>query len=84
LARTEVDAWLRRSLDPVVMRIREHKKLLETRIENIKQVHANLDNLQSRTIALKSQQTALALQQQSINVIMQQLSDIGVCATSSA
>jgi hypothetical protein len=65
------------------MRVREHKKLLETRIENIKQVHANLDNLQSRTIALKSQQTSLALQQQSINTIVQQLSDAGVCSVTS-
>lgn len=82
VARTEVDAWLRRSLDPVVMRIREHKKLLETRIENIKQVHANLDNLQARTIALKSQQTTLALQQQGINAIVQHLNEVGICEVS--
>lgn len=79
LARTEVEAWLRRSLDPVVMRIREHKKLLETRIENIKQVHSNLDNLQARTIALKGQQTALELQQRDINTIVQQLNNVAVC-----
>ncbi|NOT16460.1 MAG: hypothetical protein HOP20_00155 [Sulfuriferula sp.] len=73
LARTEADAWLRRSLDPVVMRIREHKKLLETRIENIKQVHSNLDNLQVRTIALKGQQTALELQLRDIQVVVKRL-----------
>ncbi len=78
LARSEVEAWLRRSLDPVVMRIREHKKLLETRIENIKQVHSNLDNLQARTIALKGQQTGLELQQREINTIVQQLNNVAV------
>ena len=79
LARAEVDGWLRRSLDPVVLRIREHKKLLETRIENIKQVHNNLDNLQARTIALKGQQAALELQQREINMILQQLDCVAVC-----
>ncbi|MHB1677296.1 MAG: dynamin family protein [Sulfuriferula sp.] len=76
LARAEVDSWLRRSLDPVVMRIRDHKKRLEVRIENIKQVHDNLDNLQSRTIVLKEQQAALEIQQREINVIVQGLNCI--------
>lgn len=73
LAKTEAENWLRRSLDPVVMRIRDHKKQLETRIENIKQVHDNLDNLQARTIALKSQQVMLEQQQREINVIASDL-----------
>lgn len=71
LAKTEADSWLRRSLDPVVMRIRDHKKQLEIRIENIKQVHDNLDNLQARTLALKSQQATLEQQQDEIGVILQ-------------
>ncbi|ARU32815.1 hypothetical protein CAP31_02445 [Sulfuriferula sp. AH1] len=71
LAKTEADSWLRRSLDPVVMRIRDHKKQLEIRIENIKQVHDNLDNLQARTLALKSQQATLEQQQAEIGVILQ-------------
>ncbi|WP_124949416.1 dynamin family protein [Sulfuriferula thiophila] len=71
LARSEADSWLRRSLDPVVMRIRDHKKQLEIRIENIKQVHDNLDNLLARTIALKAQQAALEQQQREIAVIVQ-------------
>ena len=71
LARSEADSWLRRSLDPVVMRIRDHKKQLEIRIENIKQVHDNLDNLLARTIALKAQQATLEQQQREIAVIVQ-------------
>jgi hypothetical protein len=73
LAKTEADSWLRRSLDPVVMRIRDHKKQLEIRIENIKQVHDNLDNLQARTIALKGQQAMLEQQQREIGAILQGL-----------
>lgn len=73
LAKTEAESWLLRSLDPVVMRIRDHKKQLEVRIENIKQVHDNLDNLQSRTIALKGQLAMLEQQQREINIILQSL-----------
>ena len=73
LANGEADSWLRRSLDPVVMRIRDHKKQLEVRIENIKQVHDNLDNLQARTVALKEQQVSLDVQQREINIIVQGL-----------
>lgn len=73
LAKTEAESWLLRSLDPVVIRIRDHKKQLEVRIENIKQVHDNLDNLQSRTIALKGQLATLEQQQREINIILQGL-----------
>lgn len=76
LAKTEADSWLRRSLDPVVMRIRDHKKQLEIRIENIKQVHDNLDNLQARTIALKGQQATLEQQQREIGIILKGLSSM--------
>ena len=73
LAKAEANSWLRRSLDPVMMRIRDHKQQLETRIENIKQVHDNLDNLQARTAALKEQLAALEIQQREINAIVQGL-----------
>lgn len=81
LAKTEADSWLRRSLDPVVMRIRDHKKQLEIRIENIKQVHDNLDNLQARTLALKSQQATLELQQAEIGAILQGSACLAVMLT---
>ncbi len=55
LAKEEVKSWLRRSLDPVVMRIQDHKRQLEVRVENIRQVHDNLDNLQLRTTTLQTQ-----------------------------
>ncbi len=73
LAKAEANSWLRRSLDPVVMRIRDHKQQLEMRIENIRQVHDNLDNLQTRTVALKEQLATLEIQQREINAIVQGL-----------
>ena len=73
LAKEEVKAWLRRSLDPVVMRIHDHKHQLEVRVENIRQVHDNLDNLQLRSAVLHTQQTTLETQLREINTILDNL-----------
>lgn len=73
LAKEEVKAWLRRSLDPVVMRIHDHKHQLEIRVENIRQVHDNLDNLQLRSAVLHTQQTTLETQLCEINTILDNL-----------
>ncbi len=72
-ARTETDAWLRRTLDPLVARIRDHKNQLELRVENIKKVHGNLDGLQARIAELKQQHDAMQIQQAEINALLQTL-----------
>lgn len=84
-ARAETDAWLRRTLDPLVMRIRDHKTQLEQRIENIRKVHDNLDSLQARVAALKCQFDELGQQHQEINAILRSLArDAGRPASTSA
>ncbi|MDA8225547.1 MAG: dynamin family protein [Betaproteobacteria bacterium] len=70
LAKEEVKGWLRRSMDPVVMRIQDHKRQLEVRVENIRQVHDNLDNLQVRAAALQSQRASLETRLREINAII--------------
>ena len=74
MARTETDAWLRRTLDPLVVRIRDHKNQLELRVENIKKVHGNLDGLQERIAELNQQHDAMQIQQTEINTLLQTLS----------
>jgi predicted GTPase len=74
MARTETDAWLRRTLDPLVVRIRDHKNQLELRVENIKKVHGNLDGLQERIAELNQQHDAMQIQQTEINALLQTLS----------
>lgn len=71
MARMEADAWLRRTLDPLVTRIRDHKTQLELRVDNIRKVHDNLDNLQAKVTELKQQFDDLGKQHQEINAILQ-------------
>jgi phage shock protein A len=75
MARTETDAWLRRTLDPLVVRIRDHKNQLELRVENIKKVHGNLDGLQARIAELNQQHDAMQMQQAEINTLLQTLNN---------
>lgn len=74
MARLEADAWLRRTLDPLVMRIRDHKTQLELRVDNIRKVHDNLDNLQAKVAELKQQFDDLGKQHQEINSILRAFS----------
>ncbi|GBL45375.1 hypothetical protein SFMTTN_1182 [Sulfuriferula multivorans] len=74
MARLEADAWLRRTLDPLVMRIRDHKTQLELRVDNIRKVHDNLDNLQAKVAELKQQFDDLGKQHQEINSILRTFS----------
>lgn len=74
MARLEADAWLRRTLDPLVVRIRDHKTQLELRVDNIRKVHDNLDNLQAKVAELKQQFDDLAQQHQEINSILRTFS----------
>lgn len=71
MARTETDAWLRRTLDPLVERIRDHKNQLEVRVENIKKVHGNLDGLQARITELNQQHEAMQIQRSEIDALLQ-------------
>lgn len=71
--RQEADAWLRRTLDPLVLRIRDHKNQLEQRIETIRKVHENLDNLHIRVAELCGQEEQLESQCREINVILEPL-----------
>ena len=72
-AADEIRGWLRRSLDPVVMRIQDHKQQLETRVENIRQVHDNLDNLQARSAALLGQRVTVEQRLREITAIIERM-----------
>ena len=55
LARAESERWLRISLDPVMTRIREHKKSLDTRLGSLKNILENMGTLQNRMAQLKTE-----------------------------
>ena len=55
LARTESERWLRIALDPVMIRIREHKQHLDTRLASLKNVLENMGTLHTRMTQLKTE-----------------------------
>jgi len=55
LARTESERWLRIALDPVMTRIREHKRNLDTRLSSLKNILENMGTLHNRMTQLKAQ-----------------------------
>ena len=55
LARIESQRWLRIALDPVMTRIREHKRNLDTRLTSLKNILENMGTLHNRMTQLKAQ-----------------------------
>ena len=48
---------------PILSQVREHKILMEQRLENLKKVHENFDNLSDRIADLESSRLNLENQQ---------------------
>ncbi|MEO1767871.1 dynamin family protein [Thiobacter aerophilum] len=59
-ARQESEAWLRNALGPLTSQITDYKIAIERRIENIRKIHDNIDNLQERLEELAAMETRLA------------------------
>jgi hypothetical protein len=57
---TETDAWLRRSLSPLTIQLREHEELLEQRVRSIQSAADDASSLESRIRELDRVQQALA------------------------
>lgn len=58
-ARTESEAWLRAALSPLMTQIREHKAQIDRRLENVCQIHDNIDTLEERVRELVKTQARL-------------------------
>jgi hypothetical protein len=55
--------WSKAIMAPITVRIREHKSLLENRLENLKRVQANLDNMGAHIADLERERAGLEQQQ---------------------
>jgi hypothetical protein len=75
LAAKDTERWLRIALDPIMVRIMEHKALLGSRLDNLKQTLANMDKLNARMVELKSEAAELKRQHASLEVISARLKD---------
>ena len=69
-ARADSEAWLRRALDPLMMRIRERKSDFERRLANIKKIHDNIDTLQERIEWLEAEKARLGRESELLDEIV--------------
>jgi hypothetical protein len=56
-------AWSKAIMAPILSQVREHKILMDQRLENLKKVHENFDNLSDRIAELESGRQNLENQQ---------------------
>ncbi|OGI52009.1 MAG: hypothetical protein A3E57_07815 [Candidatus Muproteobacteria bacterium RIFCSPHIGHO2_12_FULL_60_33] len=56
-------AWSKAIMGPILSQVREHKILMDQRLENLKKVHENSDNLHDRIAELESSRQNLENQQ---------------------
>ena len=56
-------AWSKAIMAPILSQVREHKILMDQRLENLKRVHENFDNLSGRITELESNHQNLENQQ---------------------
>ncbi len=61
-ADTEIDDWLTSTLEPLVMQIKDHKDMMEKRLNNLQKIGQSRNTLQYRILELQEQYTELARQ----------------------
>jgi len=61
-ARKEIENWLRRALEPLVMQIKDHKEMMEKRLANLQKIGRSRGTLQTRIRELQNQYNEYARQ----------------------
>jgi hypothetical protein len=59
-ADNEIDGWLSSTLEPLVMQIKDHKEMMEKRLNNLQKIGQSRNTLQYRILELQEQYTELA------------------------
>ena len=67
--------WSKAVMAPILSQVREHKIMMDHRLENLKRVHENLDNLSGRISDLEATKLNLENQLSSIRAMLRKLSD---------
>jgi len=65
--------WSKAVMAPIHAQVREHKQMLDQRVENLKKVHDNLENLASRVADIERQLADLASQRAVIDKMLTKL-----------
>ena len=67
--------WSKAVMAPILSQVREHKIMMDHRLENLKRVHENLDNLSGRIADLEATKLNLENQLSVIRTMLRKLSD---------
>ncbi len=67
--RHELDAWVNSALMPLSMQLKEHQKLLERKVENLRKVAGDINSLQERVRQLEQQHLQLGKQVEELTLI---------------
>ncbi len=71
--RVELNAWVNSALMPLSMQLKEHQKLLESKVENLRKVAGDINTLQERVRQLEQQQLQLGKQVEELTEIREVL-----------
>ncbi len=70
---TGARTWSKAIMAPILAQVREHKIMMDHRLENLKKVHENLDNLSGRIQDLEATKQNLENQQVTIKTMLRKL-----------
>jgi uncharacterized protein YlxW (UPF0749 family) len=70
---TEANVWSKAILTPIMNQLREHKVMLDKRLENLKKIQSNLDSLGSRIAELETTRDQLHKQQHAVRVMLERI-----------
>lgn len=71
----EIGLWLRSTLEPLVMQIKDHKEMMEKRLTNLQKIGQSRNTLQYRILELQEQYTELARQLTALRNMSNRLSN---------
>lgn len=70
---TEAQMWSKAILTPIMNQLREHKLMLDKRLENLKKIQGNLDTLGSRIAELETERDQLNKQQAALRGVLKRI-----------
>jgi uncharacterized protein YhaN len=67
------DAWSKAIMTPIMNQLREHKQMMERRLDNLKKIQNNLDSLGSRIGELEATRAQLHRQQETVRAMLERI-----------
>lgn len=69
----DAKAWSKAIMTPIMNQLREHKVMMEKRLENLKKIQNNLDSLGARISELETAREQLHKQQETVRAMLQRI-----------